>query len=147
MAIQLDVQFGIKDKNVPEISKFQKWVNEIPSIANKSEVCLRIVDEKEARELNYRYRNVDKATNVLSFPANIPNEVKINFLGDVVICAPIVYQEALEQNKDIDSHWAHLLIHGILHLQGHVHDSDDSAATMEAIEVDTLQKLGIKNPY
>ena len=147
MTIQLDVQYGIKNKNVPEASKFQTWADKIPSIKNEPFVCLRIVDEKEARELNCRYRNVDKATNVLSFPASIPNEVGLNFLGDVVICAPIVYQEAIEQNKDINSHWAHLLIHGILHLQGYAHDNEKCAAAMEAIEVDTLHKLGIENPY
>ena len=148
MTIRLDVQYGIKDKNVPETSEFQTWADKIPSIENEQpDVCLRIVDEKEARELNYRYRNVNKATNVLSFPASIPNEVGLNFLGDVVICAPIVYQEAIEQNKDINSHWAHLLIHGILHLQGYVHDNEKCAAAMEAIEIDTLHKLGIENPY
>ncbi|MGI9227985.1 MAG: rRNA maturation RNase YbeY [Gammaproteobacteria bacterium] len=147
MTIQLDVQLAIDDKKIPAASSFKDWAKKIPSSDIKSSACLRVVDEKEAKQLNHRYRNINKATNVLSFPADIPSEVDLKFLGDVVICAPVVYQEAVEQNKDVVSHWAHLLVHGILHLQGYVHDDDKQAAIMEALEIETLQKLGIENPY
>ena len=147
MMVQLDVQLAVDDENIPTASNFKRWAEKIPSSDSKSSACLRVVAENEAKLLNFRYRNIDKATNVLSFPADIPSEVGLNFLGDVVICAPIVYQEAIEQNKDIVSHWAHLLVHGILHLQGYVHDDDKQAVKMEALEIETLKKLGFENPY
>ncbi len=147
MAVKLDVQFAVNDENIPTASKFKVWAEKIPSSENEQSACLRIVGEHEAKQLNSRYRNIDKATNVLSFPADIPSELGLNFLGDIVICAPVVYQEAVEQNKELLSHWAHLLVHGILHLQGYMHDSDEQAADMEAMEVETLRKLGIDNPY
>ncbi len=147
MAIQLDVQLAAEDANIPSVSEFKIWAEKIPSSDIDSSVCLRIVDENEARDLNKRYRNIDKATNVLSFPAEIPIELGLNFLGDVVICAPIVFQEAQAQEKDLNSHWAHLLVHGILHLQGYDHDNDKQSKEMEALEIDTLERLGIENPY
>ncbi len=147
MAIQLDVQLVAEDANIPSVSEFKIWAEKIPSSDIDSSVCLRIVGEDEARDLNKRYRNIDEATNVLSFPAEIPIELGLNFLGDVVICAPIVFQEAQAQEKDLNSHWAHLLVHGILHLQGYVHDNDKQAKEMEALEIDTLERLGIENPY
>lgn len=147
MSIQLDIQFAINDEKIPAASKFESWADKIPSSDVESSVCLRIVGENEAKQLNNRFRNVDKATNVLSFPADVPSELGINMLGDVVICAPVVCREAQEQDKELDSHWAHLFIHGILHLQGYVHDDDKQASIMEAIEIETLQKLGIEDPY
>ncbi len=147
MTVQLDVQLAVDNKNIPAISKFKLWAESIPPVGAKSSVCLRIVDEDEARQLNNQYRKINKATNVLSFPADIPSEHNLDFIGDVVICAPIVCKEAHEQGKNVVSHWAHLLIHGILHLQGYAHNDDEQASIMEAIEVETLQKLGIENPY
>ncbi|MBT8125104.1 MAG: rRNA maturation RNase YbeY, partial [Gammaproteobacteria bacterium] len=101
----------------------------------------------EAKALNKQYRHIDKATNVLSFPAEIPSEVGINFLGDIVICAPVVDHEVQQQNKASNAHWAHLLIHGILHLQGCDHENDQTADEMESLEIEILQKLNIPNPY
>lgn len=147
MAIQLDVQIAVQDSNIPALSDFRAWAAKIPSSDINAHVCLRVTDEDETRNLNKRFRNIDKATNVLAFPADISKEFGTNFLGDVVICAPVVLREAQTQKKDIVAHWAHLLVHGILHLQGYTHDSDSQAELMEVLEIKTLQKLGIDNPY
>lgn len=108
---------------------------------------LRIVDEPEGRELNRRWRDRDHATNVLSFPAHLPEGTGINLLGDIVICAPIVESEAGEQGKTVEAHFAHLLIHGILHLRGFDHISDGQAEAMESREILLLAELGFGNPY
>lgn len=105
------------------------------------------MDREEARALNHRYRKVDQATNVLSFPASVPKEAGLQFLGDVVICAPVVAEEATRAGKEAHAHWAHLLVHGILHLQGYVHEEDDEAREMEALEISILSQLGVGNPY
>lgn len=147
MTIQLDVQIAVRDPDVPAPSDFKTWAAKIPSSDTGTRVCLRVADEDEVRKLNKRFRNVDKATNVLSFPADVPAELGVNFLGDVVVCAPVVSREAQAQGKDLHAHWAHLFVHGVLHLQGYTHDDDSHAEQMEALEIETLQKLGIGNPY
>ncbi len=147
MTIQLDVQIAVQGPDIPALSDFKTWAAKIPSPDTETHVCLRIADEDEVRKLNKRFRNVDKATNVLSFPADVPKELGVNFLGDVVVCAPVVLREAQAQGKDLFSHWAHLCVHGILHLQGHTHDNDSQAERMEALEIETLKKLGMDNPY
>lgn len=145
MTIQLDVQIATQGP-CPGESEFRGWAAEIQS-SGAGRVCVRIVDRDEARSLNSRYRKTDAATNVLSFPASIPEGLGIDFLGDVVICAPVVAEEAVTQGKDVRAHWAHLLVHGILHLQGYVHDDDEQAQEMEALEISILHKLGVENPY
>ena len=147
MTIHLDVQIASQDRSIPAESDLRRWAGAIQSQAADATACLRIVDEEEARALNHRYRKVDKATNVLSFPASLPEETGLQFLGDVVICAPVVVQEAIRQGKDAHAHWAHLLVHGILHLQGYVHEEDDKAREMEALEISILHQLGVQNPY
>lgn len=110
------------------------------------EMTLRVVGRQESRELNQQYRNIDKETNVLSFPAGeIIAPVKI--LGDLVICAPVVQAEAEQQNKIPEAHWAHLVVHGTLHLLGFDHEDEDSANEMEAIEISIMQILGFQSPY
>ena len=146
MSIHLDVQIASKCLDIPNESEFEYWAKSIP-YQSETSVCLRIVDELEARELNKQYRKIDKATNVLSFPAEIPTQLNINFLGDIVICAPIVKREAEEQNKQFNHHCAHLLVHGILHLQGFDHENESEAKKMEDLEVEILQDLNISNPY
>lgn len=146
MTIHLDVQIVSKQTGIPDVVNFKDWANTVPSSA-ETNACLRIVDELEAKSLNLQYRHIDKATNVLSFPAEIPSQVGINFLGDIVICAPVVEYEVQQQNKASNAHWAHLLIHGILHLQGYDHEEDQAADEMESLEIDILQKLNIPNPY
>ena len=107
------------------------------------EMTIRIVDEAESRELNHRYRGKDKPTNVLSFHG----EREAGVLGDLVICAPVVAREAVEQHKPPRAHWAHMVVHGCLHLQGYDHEADSDAARMEARETRILKALGFDNPY
>ena len=106
-----------------------------------------IVDELEGKTLNETYRGACGPTNVLSFPfdAEIPEPLPL--IGDIVICAPVVAREAKQQNKDLKAHWAHMIIHGVLHLLGHDHQNDSEAAIMEALETEIMQKLGFPPPY
>ncbi len=146
MSIDLDVQIAIEGSNIPAEAEFQRWAYKVPTKENTS-ACLRIVDEPEARTLNHDYRKIDKATNVLSFPAELPDQVKVKFLGDIVICASVVFNEAQQQGKALSDHWAHLLIHGLLHLQGYDHVEEKDARRMETLEIEILESIGISNPY
>ena len=146
MTIDLDVQIVSKNLDIPKEEDFQYWANVVPVI-EKTSACVRIVDELEAKNLNKQFRQIDKATNVLSFPAKLPSEIEFNFLGDIVICASIVSRETQRQGKQLTGHWAHLLVHGLLHLQGYDHQNDSEAGEMEALEIEILQKLNIPNPY
>jgi probable rRNA maturation factor len=111
------------------------------------EVTLRIVDLAESRQLNLDYRNKDKPTNVLSFPFEAPEHIEMAFLGDLVVCAAVVEQEAKEQNKPVINHWAHLCVHGLLHLLGYDHIDETEAQEMEGLETAILAKLNIDDPY
>ena len=153
--VSVDVQNAIGSDSVPSHSVMQSWVQEVIdelAVTDECEVSIRIVDEEEGRELNKRYRDKDGATNVLSFPTDNdaignPPPGLPQLLGDIVICGPIVEREATDQQKDIASHWAHLLIHGTLHLLGHDHEEAGEAEAMEAIETRILGKRGVANPY
>ncbi len=112
-----------------------------------AEISLCLVDEAESRELNHRYRQQDKATNVLSFPAELPAELQLPLLGDLVICAPVVAEEAAAQGKDPQAHWAHMVVHGTLHLLGYDHIDQEEAARMEALETRILAGLHYPDPY
>lgn len=147
MTIYLDVQTAVQATNLPSVSDFSKWAAAIPSGEERLTVCVRIVGEEEAKSLSNKYRSVNKATNVLSFPMELPKEIRMDLIGDVVICAPVVCNEAKIQNKNLKSHYAHMLIHGVLHLLGYDHENDNNAAKMENIEIETLKKFGINNPY
>lgn len=111
------------------------------------EAALRIVDVSEMRQLNSQYRDKDRPTNVLSFPAELPADVTLDLLGDIVICAPVVQEEALAQGKALAAHWDHMLIHGVLHLLGFDHESDAEATQMELLETQALATLGWPCPY
>jgi probable rRNA maturation factor len=112
------------------------------------EVCIRLVEEEESRELNARYRGQDKSTNVLSFPAEIADEVGVLLLGDIVICAPVVAREAEEQGKTFADHLNHMVVHGMLHLLGYDHERDEkSRLEMEALEREVLGRFGVSDPY
>lgn len=111
------------------------------------ELSIRITDREDAARFNHTYRDKPDATNVLSFPADPPAEAQSGLLGDLVICAPLVQQEATEQHKSEEAHWAHLIIHGVLHLLGHDHQVTADAEQMEALEIAVLDELGFPNPY
>jgi probable rRNA maturation factor len=147
MTIEVDVQKATAFDPLPDDEQFNLWVNTAFEGEGDAELTLRLVDQEESRELNSRYRGKDKPTNVLSFPADLPPGLNLNLLGDIVICAPLVGEEAEAQQKSLHSHWAHLVIHGVLHLLGHDHQDELEAEKMESIEVELLASLGFGNPY
>ena len=144
----IDIQLASEAQHIPTDQQFQQWVTTALQDEDKSaEVCIRIVDEEEAAELNSKWRDKDGPTNVLSFPSDIALEMEPRLLGDVVICAAVVAREAAEQEKQLEHHWAHLVIHGTLHLLGYDHINEDDATIMETRETRLLESLKIKNPY
>ena len=148
MAIILDLQLASTADNLPTEAQVQQWLDAaILPFQAEAEVTVRIVDDAESQQLNFDYRSKDKPTNVLSFPFQCPPGIELPLLGDLVICAPVVAAEAAEQHKSLQAHWAHMVVHGCLHLLGFDHINDDDAEQMEAEEVTILQQLGINNPY
>lgn len=149
MAIELDVQVACEAADLPEEPDLRRWCElALRARQGDSELTIRLVDEAEGRELNRTWRHKDYATNVLSFPADVPDEfLDIPLLGDLVICAPVVAREAAEQGKPAKAHWAHLVIHGCLHLLGYDHLEDDEAEEMEDLERQLLAELGYPDPY
>lgn len=145
----LDLQLACEDNSgLPEESQFQTWLNAvIPQFQEESEVTIRVVDTAESHSLNLTYRGKDKPTNVLSFPFEVPPEIELPLLGDLIICRQVVEREAAEQEKTEEEHWAHMVIHGCLHLLGYDHIEDDEAEEMEGLETEILKKLGYSDPY
>jgi len=147
---QVHVSYGVARNGVPSAASFRQWVNAALAGAKRrrqAELSIRIVDAAEGRELNRDYRGKDYATNVLSFPAELPPGVQLPLIGDLAICAPVVAREAAEQGKPPRHHWAHMTVHGVLHLLGYDHMVDAEAEAMETLETRILAKLGIANPY
>jgi probable rRNA maturation factor len=146
----VDVQLASSAVQLPACLDIQRWaeaaLEELVDDAEPPDLCVRLVDEAESRSLNDRYRGQDKPTNVLSFPADVvvPGE---NLLGDLVICVPVVLSEAKEQSKAAADHFAHMVVHGVLHLLGHDHDEPDAASRMEALELRILAEFGVQDPY
>ena len=137
-------------KGVPAPASFRRWVEAALKGARRrkaTQVAIRIVDADEGQALNRQYRGRDYATNVLSFPADFPPGVQLPLIGDLVICAPVVAREAAEQGKKPTDHWAHMTVHGTLHLLGYDHIEDGEAEAMEALETRILAGLGISDPY
>ena len=148
MAITLDLQLAFDAPDLPTETQFQQWLDAtVLPFQAEAEVTIRIVGNAESQQLNFDYRGKDKPTNVLSFPFQCPPGIELPLLGDLVICAPVVAQEAQQQNKTLNAHWAHMVVHGCLHLLGFDHINDDDAEQMEAEEVTILQQLGFTNPY
>lgn len=148
--IQLDVgvSYGLPRKGLPAAASFRRWVAAAcAGRIRRADLGIRLVDAKVGRSLNRHYRGKDYATNVLSFPADLPEGVTLPLLGDLVICAPVVAREAREQGKDLSAHYAHLTIHGVLHLLGLDHEDAREAEAMEQIEREILAGLGFADPY
>lgn len=148
--IDLDLQIACDEKHLPNEEAFIQWIAlalEEDYTDELAEITIRIVESSESQALNLEYRGKDKPTNVLSFPFEAPPGVPINLLGDLVICKEVMEREASEQNKEVAHHWAHLCIHGCLHLLGYDHIEDDEAQIMESLEIKLLDRLGIANPY
>ncbi len=148
--IQCDVgvSYGISRKGVPAPASFKRWATAAcQGRIKRADIAIRIVDEAEGRRLNHHYRGKDYATNVLSFPAELPEGVMLPLLGDLVICAPVVAREAIAQGKLLSAHYAHLTIHGVLHLLGLDHENEREAEAMEAIERSILADFGHADPY
>lgn len=144
------VQRATANKNVPGAPTLKRWAK--AALKNKqpsAEITIRLVDTAEMIQLNSTYRHKNKPTNVLSFPFEMPESVTmpIPILGDIVICADVIVEEALQQKKTLDAHWAHMVVHGTLHLLGYDHEKNKDAEIMEAEEISILNSLGFDNPY
>ena len=152
-AREIDVLVVSSSRNVPADDHVTSWVTSVLDeldFEEDVEVSVRVVDEDESRSLNKTYRDRDKPTNVLSFPSGIGDYMpgdEPKPLGDIVICAPVVEREAAEQGKSLDDHWAHLVVHGALHLLGFDHENDTDAMEMENLEREILASRGIADPY
>lgn len=147
--ILLDLQIATKHtKGLPSPTQLNQWATAaVQPESDNVEMTVRIVDEAESHDLNLTYRSKDRPTNVLSFPFECPDEVEIPLLGDLVICRQVVEREAAEQDKPLMAHWAHMVVHGCLHLLGYDHIEDDEAEEMESLETQIMQGLGFADPY
>ncbi len=148
--VQLDVSvsYGLARAGLPAAVSFRRWAAAAAKgRIRRADLAIRLVDTKEGRALNRHYRGRDYATNVLSFPVELPEGVTLPLLGDLVICAPVVAREAAEQGKPLQAHYAHLTVHGVLHLLGLDHEDDREAEAMEQFEREILADLGFPDPY
>jgi probable rRNA maturation factor len=142
------VQLATRADNVPARPEMTRWARAALAAAGAAgEVSIRVVDEDESRALNRDYRAKDRPTNVLSFPADVPAFVEPRPLGDLVVCAPVVAAQAAAQGKALRAHWAHMIVHGTLHLAGYDHERPADAGRMEALEKRILADLGFDDPY
>lgn len=147
---KMNIQIACQDARLPEQQQMAAWASiamDAVGETGHNEITLRVVGEVESAELNQRYRKKSGATNVLSFPFDDPPGVATQILGDLVICAPVVEQQAVEQGKPLDDHWAHMIVHGVLHLRGYDHEQDAGAIEMEQLEKEILGQIGITDPY
>lgn len=146
--LALDLQYAVKPDNLPTPAQFETWVRvALGDTMDEAELTIRIVDARESQQLNHDYRGKDKPTNVLSFPFEAPPGIELPLLGDLVICASVVENEALEQQKALEAHWAHMVVHGCLHLLGYDHIEDAEAEEMESLETTLITGLGFPDPY
>lgn len=142
------IQNASMSNQLPSEQDLQTWIDTaLHDYTPDTEIVVRIVDESESAALNSQYRHKQGATNILSFPADLPEELELDLLGDLVVCAPVLEREAHEQHKLLQHHWAHILIHGVLHLLGYDHLNDKDAEDMETKEIALLKTLDIPNPY
>jgi probable rRNA maturation factor len=151
LELQLDMQLAVeKENDLPTQEQLAQWATaalKTRTEHEEPELTIRIVDEAESQELNSEYRGKDKPTNVLSFPFEAPAHVPIPLLGDLIVCKQVVEREAIEQGKTLTAHWAHMVVHGCLHLLGYDHIEDEEAEEMEGIERIVMAELGFEDPY
>lgn len=152
MILTVDLQIACDNAGLPEEDSITAWAHAALSTRhNDTELSVRIVDEAESQALNAEFRGNNKPTNVLSFPFELPEgipESELNgLLGDLVICAPVIEREAREQQKPVGHHWAHMIVHGTLHLLGYDHIEDAEAEAMEQLEREILATINIPDPY
>ena len=148
MTLTLELQLATDDCAVPAETDLRRWaVAAVGDRKQEAELVVRVVDEAESQALNSTYRGGQQPTNVLSFPFQPPPGIPNAHLGDLVICAPVVAREAREQGKDATAHWAHMLVHGVLHLLGYDHQTEEQAGVMEGVEREVLRELGFADPY
>jgi len=156
--IELELQNPYDFDTIPKLQNLQKWSNAALQKSDQAlSLVIRVVNEEEGLDLNQTYRDKNLATNVLSFPYEVPDyavdipelqdEYSQQHLGDLVLCEKVVIEEAKAQHKTAEQHWAHLIVHGVLHLQGYDHINDDDAVKMESLEIKILKSLGFENPY
>ncbi len=149
-ALVLHLNYGVPRRGLPAAQSFRRWVSAALAVAGHGgavELSIRLVGAREGRALNRRYRGRDYATNVLSFPVELPDGFTTPLLGDIALCAPVLAGEARAQGKTLRQHAAHLTIHGVLHLLGHDHQHARETAAMEALETDALALLRLPDPY
>jgi len=150
MSTDVEVQYASEEPQLPSEAQIKNWVEtSLQRYSQRFSLCIRIVDSDESQNLNNQYRGKDKPTNVLSFSFDMPEcvDAETEILGDLVVCASIVADEAKEQNKALFDHWAHMIVHGVLHLLGFDHIKDSEALEMEQLERDILAVLSIADPY
>jgi len=152
MGNDVEIQRASASDASPKDVDFEKWVDLVLLNQDRQgSIVIRLVDEVESQSLNDQYRHKNAPTNVLSFPFEMPVEIESEeisvHLGDLIICVPIVNNEAVLQGKSANAHWVHMVIHGVLHLLGYDHSDEDEAIEMEALEIELLNQLGINNPY
>lgn len=153
----IDLHTDLPPEGLPDAASVTLWAETAARLAGgaRGEIAIRLIDEEESRALNHEFRGRDYATNVLSFPFEMSDDLPLELqaelgdgiIGDIAICAPVVAREALEQGKPVQAHWAHMVVHGVLHLLGHDHVDDSGAEIMEALEIRILAELGFANPY
>ena len=145
----IDLQMACEQETgLPTAEQIEQWATAaVKPQSDEVEMTVRIVDEAESHALNLNYRGKDRPTNVLSFPFECPDEVELPLLGDLVICRQVVEREAQEQDKPVMAHWAHMVVHGSLHLLGYDHIEDDEAEEMESLETQIMTGLGFADPY
>lgn len=144
----VDIQTNSESKQLPSKVHFQRWIDAVLNdVTQDSEVVIRIIDEEEMVQFNEQYRKKTDSTNILSFPFETPDNIDSHLLGDLLVCAPVVEKESKQQNKKLKHHWAHLIVHGTLHLLGYDHIDDVEAEEMETLEIKILKTIKIDNPY
>lgn len=144
----IEIQAVYESASQPDRQHIQLWIDAaLEDYDQDTEIVVRIVGEQESAGLNEQYRHKSGPTNILSFPVDLPEGIDLDLLGDLVVCAPVLEKEALEQRKLLADHWAHIIVHGVLHLLGYDHVDETEAELMENEEIAILNKLHINNPY